>query len=307
MKPPAFIHIDLDGIWAVRKCYGLPEEDFFQDDPVFSEGIPQVLEIFKKKGITAGFFAVGKDLEVPEKANILARAVQSGHEIGNHSYDHTIGITRLTTEQINTNILKSKKAFDYIFSQHNLPGSEKPAGFRSPGYDADERLWNIIHKEGFSYDSSIFPTPWGFLMRFMESWVTKSPPWKKRQYGKISWGRKSLMPYRMKRHGNLVEIPVSVSPGLRLPFHFSIVQLRGFDYFRRCVDGYLDKRLPLLYLFHGVDFLETRNLDLMPGKRGDKFFKTPLKKKLKLADRILDYIDSNFNIMRARDWVRSIK
>jgi peptidoglycan/xylan/chitin deacetylase (PgdA/CDA1 family) len=58
----------------------------FDDGP--SESTPQLLETLARAGVPATFFQCGANVDrLPE----IARAVaQAGHEIGNHSYSHTL-------------------------------------------------------------------------------------------------------------------------------------------------------------------------------------------------------------------------
>ncbi|KPL09652.1 hypothetical protein AMJ85_06265, partial [candidate division BRC1 bacterium SM23_51] len=65
-RPVAFIQVDLDGLWAVRRCYGVsgsPE----QDDPVYSHALPALLDLFDRLAVKATFFVVGADAEVAWK------------------------------------------------------------------------------------------------------------------------------------------------------------------------------------------------------------------------------------------------
>ncbi len=52
-------------------------------DPVWT---PKVLDILRKRGVKAAFFLVGKNCE--SYPRLVARIVEEGHEIGNHTYTH---------------------------------------------------------------------------------------------------------------------------------------------------------------------------------------------------------------------------
>ncbi|OGC23646.1 hypothetical protein A2291_03995 [candidate division WOR-1 bacterium RIFOXYB2_FULL_42_35] len=72
--------------------------------PVFTE---KVLDILKAENVKATFFVVGKRIE--ENPQILARISQEGHQIGNHTYNHTkitwINEQKLLLELTKTNAL----------------------------------------------------------------------------------------------------------------------------------------------------------------------------------------------------------
>jgi peptidoglycan/xylan/chitin deacetylase (PgdA/CDA1 family) len=305
LKPPAFIQIDLDGVWAIRKCYRLPEDNYFEKDPVYEEGLPCFLDLFKRRNIRASFFVIGRDVQVASKGARIIETIQHGHEIGNHSNNHTLGLTKLSSEEIREDIKEAQDTIIDLMESSGIDNEHYPVGFRSPGYDTDHRVLQILSELGFKYDTSLFPTYWGFIMRWLDIYISGRLPGKKRQYGSIGDGFKPVTPHPVKGLSSLYEIPVSVSVMMRLPFHFGITVSRGYDYFRRSVEGYKKRQIPLLYLFHGIDLVETRNLVLVPSKRGAGFFQKPLKEKIELAEKIIDYIDDNFEIQLARDWLAS--
>lgn len=304
MTNTAFIQIDLDGVWAVRRCYGMDEGGFLENDPVFEEGIPRFLDLLEKRDIKATFFVVGRDALIPKKIDMIGRILKAGHEIGNHSYNHTLGLTRLSDAKIREDIEKTQNALIEAATSQGYSKDFHPTGFRAPGYDVDIRVLKILKELGFLYDASLFPSYWGFLMRWIDAYISGRLFSGKRQYGCFMNGFKPPAPHAIGGMNGFFELPVSVSPVLRLPFHFGISCLKGFPYFRRIAEKYNKRGIPLLYLFHGVDFIDTRDIQLVPGKRGKKFFRVSLEDRIKMAERILDYISDNFTITRACDFVK---
>lgn len=57
------------------------------DDGIHAELTPKVLDILKEKKVKAIFFLIGKNIEGNE--HILKRMQEEGHQIGNHSYEHS--------------------------------------------------------------------------------------------------------------------------------------------------------------------------------------------------------------------------
>jgi peptidoglycan/xylan/chitin deacetylase (PgdA/CDA1 family) len=53
-----------------------------------AEVTPRVLDILRERRLRAHFFVVGSRLAGPEAARIVARAVDEGHLVGNHSFSH---------------------------------------------------------------------------------------------------------------------------------------------------------------------------------------------------------------------------
>lgn len=76
MKPHSLDGIDVNG-----KVVALTMDD----GP--AKNTPAVLDVLKEEGVKATFFIIGENVEGRE--DILKRAYDEGHEIGNHSWDHT--------------------------------------------------------------------------------------------------------------------------------------------------------------------------------------------------------------------------
>ncbi len=74
----------------------------------------QILNILKKYGISATFFAVGVNAETyPE---LIRREVAEGHELGNHTYNH-YHVAKLTDQALCADILSCSKTLERIGGQ----------------------------------------------------------------------------------------------------------------------------------------------------------------------------------------------
>jgi peptidoglycan/xylan/chitin deacetylase (PgdA/CDA1 family) len=93
----------------------------FDDGPV-ADGTPQVLAILKKHGVKATFFFIGKLVDADPA--LARRVAAEGHEIGNHTYNHT----HLTAaeEPIVQEIARGAQALRKALGQ-------SPTIFRPPG------------------------------------------------------------------------------------------------------------------------------------------------------------------------------
>lgn len=88
-------------------------------NPTFT---PQILRILKKHNAYATFFLLGQRVSrYPSTANMI---VNSGHEIGIHSYEHAF-LTRIPPSQAQTQVNKTYNAIYRITGQ-------KPSLFRPP-------------------------------------------------------------------------------------------------------------------------------------------------------------------------------
>ncbi len=59
------------------------------DDGIHSENTPKLLEILRRKGVTATFFILGNSLYDHHNRQILKKMYRAGHNIASHGYDHT--------------------------------------------------------------------------------------------------------------------------------------------------------------------------------------------------------------------------
>ena len=104
------------------------------DDGPHPVRTPEILDILDKYGIKATFFLVGERLPYYEEEVI--REVAEGHEIGYHSYDHTIQTT-LSSEKITRDFEKTNQMLK------DLTGAEFTV-WRSPGGGYNQRVLNCI-------------------------------------------------------------------------------------------------------------------------------------------------------------------
>lgn len=106
----------------------------FDDGP--SVGITdQVLDVLEENGVVASFFLIGQKI-TEESAYLVKRAHDMGCTIENHSKTHP-GMTALTDAQIREEISYTTNKIEEITG-------EKPAFFRPPYIDYDQRLFDLV-------------------------------------------------------------------------------------------------------------------------------------------------------------------
>lgn len=309
-EPIVFVQIDLDGLWAIRQCYGYPEGDSFEKDPVFTEALPQILALLEEYKIKATFFVCGRDLELPQKAAILQETMTRGHEIANHSYHHIVGLTLLPLEKIHQeieltqNIIKEKLNF-------------QAKGFRSPGYDVNLTLWQSLAELNFLYDASLFPTFWSGVLRTFVNLFLKKGPGKTKLFGFRAFRSLPLIPFRLAETpplanssaGKLWEIPISVSPTLRLPIQISYCQILGARHFIKAAEHYRRRNFPLTCLLHGIDLVDTTKIELLPHSNPltRALFRISWQRKIATVKTILKYLNDNFATTTITHWLNNKK
>ena len=86
----------------------------FDDGPI-PEATPFILDTLKKFGVKATFFMVGDN--VRKHPELYQRIVDEGHQVGNHTHNHIVGLTH-TIKEYSYNV---EKANAYIHSRYVRP------------------------------------------------------------------------------------------------------------------------------------------------------------------------------------------
>jgi hypothetical protein len=249
----ASVSVDLDEIHHYYEIHGLKPQGE-AGTLVYDAAIDRLRGLADVGRLPLTLFAIGADLARDASADRLRAAVQDGHEVANHSLDHRYDLVRLGRDEIRRQIAGGASAIEEACGT-------KPVGFRAPGYTITNEVFGVLEELGVAYDSSVFPCP--------AYWSAKTAA-----IGLISLrGRKSrsivdtpnvlrapTRPYRSgrpywKRGDGVLEIPVQVTRGLRLPFIGTSVTLAGPTRARWLAKMCIGEPLVNLEL-HGIDVLD---------------------------------------------------
>lgn len=320
------IQVDLDGLWTTLAYYGHDADA--DPDPVITTSIPRFLELFQEYGMKATFFAIGKDAEIPTKRKLLQRIIKEGHEVANHTYSHPFGFRSLGEEQRKEEI---KRGAEAIFKATG----KKPVGFKAPGYDVDGPTLGMLAQEGYLYDSSMIGTFAYPLIMAATSLIsggvrrTHGPKWswafapntlyqpsfeKEWRTERMDVEERMNTEEKMKaeREGaerkggeqenslnpSLLELPSSVMPVLRIPFHATFALKLGYPYFLAAYHLVKMRKIPLTYEFHATDLCDDIN--------DPRLFhlKTPVEKRLAVVRKILQKISADYSIIPSQELVQ---
>ena len=116
----------------------------FDDGPNVHMGT--MLDVLAQYDAKATFFVIGKKIN-SETATYIERAVQEGHEIGNHSFNH-VKLTELTEQEILDEVNKTQEAVCQI------TGVE-PVWFRTPFGAGNEYTNSLINMPRAGYGASV--------------------------------------------------------------------------------------------------------------------------------------------------------
>jgi hypothetical protein len=137
----------------------------------------------------------------------------------------------------------------------------RPTGFRAPGYVMTDAVYGALERTGMSYSSSVFPCPYYYAAKAALIGAKRLAG---RTSSSIVSSAKVLaapsVPYRVgqpyyRAGGGLLELPIQVTPWLRLPFIGTTLTSLGAPLARVFARGLIGRELINLEL-HGIDLLD---------------------------------------------------
>lgn len=209
------------------KSLDLNEKNWDMFESRVMENTTVLLGILKSFNVKATFFFVGWVAEkFPE---LVINVKKAGHEIGIHGYYH-----KLIYEQTKDEFIRDLEMSMHVIKE--IVGEQKVFGYRGPGFSLKKQsMWalDIIAKEGFSYDSTMFPG--------------------KRGHGGILTDR--IFPHQLELEGGfkLWEFPISIIKiaGFRIPFSGGgYLRLLPYWFIRNCITRINKKGKPVLVYMH---------------------------------------------------------
>jgi hypothetical protein len=251
------LSVDLDGIAHYRGLYGLPQRERGAA-AVYELGLERMAAFAGEHALPLTLFAVGRDLERPESARRIAALARDGHTVENHSYSHRYDLARLDRDEV-------RREVELGHARIAQAVGRPPSGFRAPGYGVSDTLLDVLDELRYRYDSSAFPCPPYFVAKALAMLGLRARG--RPTVAVLGQPRGQLAPTRAYRPARpwyrcggagLVELPIQVTPGLRLPVIGLSLLAGGARVGRWLVDACSTEPLVNLEL-HGVDFLEARD------------------------------------------------
>jgi peptidoglycan/xylan/chitin deacetylase (PgdA/CDA1 family) len=109
-------------------------------------GVPRILELLAAYDLRATFFVPGHTAD--SFPQIVARILESGHEVAHHGYGHEDPSTQ--------SVDKERRSLERGISTLNRFLGHPPLGYRSPSWDYSASTLALLVEYGFLYDSSLF-------------------------------------------------------------------------------------------------------------------------------------------------------
>lgn len=306
-KPLASLSLDLDNKWSYLKTHGDSGWDAYPTYlPVV---VPRFLEVLQQLDQQMTVFVVGQDAAREENFEALASISAAGHEIGNHSFNHEPWLHLYSEQQLVSELAQTEEHLERVTGQC-------PVGFRGPGFSFCDLLLKILIRRGYQYDCSTFPTFLGPLARlyyFMTAGLDREQKQHRKQlFGSFREGFRSLDPFLWSfPEGQLVEIPVTTMPILRVPIHASyILYLARFS--PTAAKAYWNLALSMCrvcsvgpsLLLHPLDFMgcdDDQDLTFFPAM--DK----PAEMKIELTHWMISQLQRHYQVVPMKDHAAAVQ
>jgi len=248
------ISIDLDEIRHYFAIHGLSGSASAAANAVYDRALARFDDLAAGERVPLTYFVVGADVARPENVVALRRAAEHGHELANHTLDHFYDLSRRSQAEIVAQIEGANTAVAEATGV-------RPTGFRAPGYVVTDAVYAALEQTGMAYSSSVFPCPYYYAAKTALIGA-------KRLVGRVSSSIVSspgvlaapIVPYRVgqpyyRAGRGLLELPIQVTPRLRLPFIGTTLTSLGAVLARRLARALVGVELINLEL-HGIDLLD---------------------------------------------------
>ena len=304
-KKTFFIHVDIDSPETLLKFWGKPPDPSGPAalDAFYGTAMARALALFRECGIPVTFFCVGSDIERSKKAAALVgQAAGAGHEIANHSFSHPYGLKDLPPEERIRQVQKASDAIEAVTGR-------RPAGFRSPSFSVNAPLLETLETLSFEYDSSVFYSLLGPVMKFYHGVSSRSAVSSGYEGGLRPCPQRPYFPDRedLLKSGpprGILEIPMPRT-ALGLPFYHNFHLMTGSWYRTLAISGYRGNAMP--YLFHLIEFCDLSDDGIAPALSAHPNVKKPVKGKLEGIKNTISLFKKRYRIMRTDEFVREYK
>lgn len=211
------------------------ENDWYFDESGYDHltfaYIDDFIDLIERLSVPLSVFVVGKTLErYPEVIDRLDSNLDVEFHL--HSYRH-----EPTSNPFRAELRRGKDAYSNHFGRD-------PVGYREPYGNVEPEQFPVLAEEGFAFDSSIFPSYRPGVYSNLDS---------------------PLEPYFLEEAPELLEIPLGVFRGLRIPLSQNYLKLFGSPLVRLLSSAPLSNTL--VYNVHLQDLYRTASHGKLSGMK----------------------------------------
>ncbi len=281
------LSVDLDEIPCYHAIHGLSDPSGASAHAVYERAVPRYLDLLEGLGAPCTFFVIGRDMKHSVARDGARALFDAGHELANHTQNHRYEFSRLEEDSIRHEV---RAGIEAVASVQGFA----PSGFRAPGYTINDRVMGVLSELGVFYDSSVFPCPlyWAgktahiglvrlrgrrshsivdtpaVLASPADPYVAARPYWRSAKYD-----------------GGIIELPIGVTRGARLPYIGTSVMAAGPTMVDALTAQIAGRSLVNLEL-HGIDLLDQSDgLEALSAHQRD--VRIPLERKLATLTRVV--------------------
>jgi peptidoglycan/xylan/chitin deacetylase (PgdA/CDA1 family) len=302
------VSVDLDGIECYYRIFGLRPPHPVRD-PVPGDALPRFRELFEGRRIPATFFVVGEMAESWPLREALPALAAAGHELANHSFTHPYDLFRQEPDAIALEVERAHRAIA-------AAAGVAPRGFRAPGYGLSPALLDAVTALGYAYDSSVLPSPPYYAAKAAVMGALRLAG--RRSRSALADPRLALaprQPYRpdptapwRRGQSGLVELPIAVSPTLRVPI-IGMPLTTAPSAARKLLVRQLCREPAIVLELHGLDLCDAAVDGVAPEiTERQPDLKVPLGHKRAVLGRTLDEIAAaGYRFMTLLDLARLVQ
>lgn len=290
----ASVGVDVDSLRHYYRIHGLDESN--ATNAAWRVGVPRFVELFAAVGIKATFYCIAEDLDLPGNAERLRALVEAGHEIGNHTWHHPYGLTRVPASERRAEIAMGRRLLE--------SAAEAPVvGFRAPGYNTTAEVLADVVAAGHTYDSSVFPcAPYYAAKAGVLAWMRLRGRQSRSLLGDPAVLAAPRDPYRAhvedphRKGDGLWEFPISVAGGV--PLIGTAFTTLGQAGSVAALHAALALRRHVTLEFHAVDLIGLRDDGIDPALAVQPDLKVPVASKKRTFARVLSILRDRTRVER---------
>ena len=234
--------VDVDGWSSLLKFYSVEHDPLDAALQVsVEEGVLKLLNLFKMHQIKATFFVAGKIAQ--QYPSLIKKICHYGHEVACH------GLTHDKNEFLRDEMNQRRNLEEATRIIEEISGT-RPKGFRAPCLRANETTMAILEEYGYLYDSSVLPS-------FVPGY-----------YGSLG---APLRPYHpsdlsIEKEGsyNILEIPISINPVIRLPLSAAWMRNLGLTWVKFGIKMNFVLSNPVVFYVHPRDVVSLPKVKGVP-------------------------------------------
>ena len=144
---PAAMSIDVEDWFQVQNL-GIDPSLWDSHEKRVEANVDRMLELMLENNVTCTCFILGWIAE--RHPTTIKKIAEAGHEIASHGYNHEL-IYEISHDRFRKDIKDTKSLLE------DLTG-EQVFGYRAPCFSITDWAIDILQDEGYTYDSSSFPT-----------------------------------------------------------------------------------------------------------------------------------------------------